>query len=128
MIKLLLKLLKNKRIKSSDKELIYQALLEKIIILPIKDLITFDSDGTIKINGKGLETEQAINLRESAVALDKNWAYRVIKEQIAFEAIKIGIHKGNTLEQIIFPKAALWIQQQEIELINRLSGQPNDIV
>lgn len=123
MIKLLLKLLKSKKINSEERSLILIFLLEKVNTLPIKDILTYELDGTIKVNDKNLSLEQAISLRESAVALQANQCYRLIKEQIAYEAIKIGIHMGNTLEQIIFPKAALWIQAQEIELIAKLSGQ-----
>lgn len=126
MIKLLLKLLKSKKTNSEERSLILSFLLEKVNILPIKDIITYELDGTVKVNDKNLSLEQAISLRESAVALQANQCYRLIKEQIAYEAIKIGIHMGNTLEQIIFPKAALWIQTQEIELISKIVGQIED--
>lgn len=123
MIKLLLKLLKSKKINSEDRSLILNFLLEKVNALPIKDVITYDLDGTVRVNDNNLTLEQAISLRESAVALQANQCYRLIKEQIAYESIKIGIHMGNTLEQIIFPKAALWVQAQEIELISKIVGQ-----
>jgi hypothetical protein len=122
MIKLLIRLLKNKRVNSEDKNLILNYLLESINALPIKDLISYDLDGTMLINGKKLTPEQAIMLREGAISMEKNWTYRTIKEQIAFEAVKIGIHLGNNVEQIMFAKVALWIQTKEIELLNKISG------
>lgn len=64
-------------------------------------------------------------IREGAVALQKNWAYRTIKEQIAFNAVKMGIHTSVSIEMLMLSKAALWVQQQEIVLIEKLSGQIN---
>lgn len=116
-------LLKQRNLKPLNRALILNYLLESVNVIPIKDIITYDLDGTVKVNDKNLTLEQAISLRESAVALQSNQCYRLIKEQIAYESIKIGIHMGNTLEQIIFPKAALWIQAQEIELISKIVGQ-----
>lgn len=120
--KILIKLLKSK-ISLKDKELILNTLLERINALPIRDLIIFDVAGTLKINDRTLDIDQAIVFKETVLALKNNSAYKIIKEQIAFEAIKIGIHKGNTLDQIMFSKAALWIQAEEIRLITQLSGQ-----
>ena len=121
--KILIKLLKSKKTSSEDRALILNTLLERINALPIADIISYDLNGTLLVNGKSLSVDQAISLKESAVALQKNQFYRIIKEQIAFNAISIGIHKGNTLEQILFSKSALWIQQQEMELISKISGQ-----
>ncbi len=119
--KLLIKILKNKKTTLEDRQLILETLLESITVVPITDIVTFDNNGTLLLSGKTLNIDQAIALRESAIALQKNQFYKVIKEQIAMEAIKIGVHKGNTLEQIMFPKAALWIQQQEMELIAKMT-------
>lgn len=97
-------------------------LLERVNTLPIKDIITYDLSGTVRVNGKELTPEQAILLREGAVSLEKNWTYRLIKEQIAYEAIKMGVHSSITMDMILFSKAALWIQQQELKLISELKG------
>lgn len=123
MIKILLWILKNRNLNQKDHKLVINYLASSINSLPIKDVITFDIDGTVRINGKNLSLEQSIVFRESIVSLKENWAYKVIREQTAFEAIKIGIHTGNTLEQILFPKAVLWMQAQEVELINSLGGK-----
>ena len=63
-----------------------------------------------------------IAFREGAVALEKNWTYRTIKEQIAYEAIKLGIHGSIDMDGVMFSKAAIWLQQEEIKLVKRLSG------
>ncbi len=95
-------------------------------MLPIRDCLEFDLDGSIKVQGKELNLEKLVQLREGANSLSHNWTYRLLKEQLAFEAIKIGIHSSQTTEQLLFSKAVLWIQQREIELITKLSGQQDE--
>lgn len=106
-----------------NRALILNYLLENVQALPFKDIIEYDLDGTIKIGGNHLTPEQVVRFKSSADSLKNNWTYQVIKEQMAFEAIKIGIHSSNTTEQLLFAKAVLWIQQREIELIKKLSGE-----
>ncbi len=126
MLKFLLKLFQSQKLKPQNRVLILNALLKHLNALPIADLIQFDLNGTVKINGKDLSTEQVISLRESAVNIQKNWFYKVLKEQLAYEAIKIGIYSAQTTEQLVFSKAILWIQARENELITKLSGQSDE--
>lgn len=124
-MKLLLWLLRLKgfaKLKQNSRALILNYLLESVGGIPYKNLITYEPDGTLLINGKKLELEQAISFRESVILLQNNQAYKVIKEQIAYEAVKYGIHSSLTSEMLLLSKAALWIQQQELKLINDLSG------
>ena len=125
-MKLLLWLLKQKRLKQTTKIEIVNYLLASVNALPIKDLISFEPDGTLKIGNKILDSQQAIMLRESLVSLNKNWADRVLSEQITYEAIKIGVHIGQTTDQIMFAKAAIWVLKQREELITKLIGQTGE--
>lgn len=122
MIKLLLWILRHKKISLEDRDLILNSLLTSIHALPTDDVITFGTNGTVRVGNKELAADQAIALREGAVNLGKNWTYKVLKEQIAFDAITIGVHKANTPDQAVFCKAALWIQQREKELISKLAA------
>jgi hypothetical protein len=97
-------------------------LLESVGALPFKDLVTYDLDNTIRIGGKKLTVEQTKLLKEGATQLEKNWAYQIIKEQVAYEAIKYGVHSSLTVDMLSLSKAALWLNQQEIKLIKDLSG------
>lgn len=116
--------LKRKDFPVSHKALTLNYLLDGVKVLPIKDCLDFE--GTLKVNGKELSIEQMVQFREGAVSLGNNWTYRTIKEQIAFEAIKIGIHTSGTTEQLLFSKAALWIQAKEMEFISKISGQNHE--
>jgi len=131
MSKLLLKfnlwLLKHKKLKGEEKTKVLNALLENIGALPLTAVLFFDQDGTLKVNGKALEVEQAISIREGAVALMSNPTYILIKQQIAFLAVTEGIHKSLNSDMLLFSKAALWIQAREKELIELLQGNLRDL-
>jgi len=119
--------LKRKKVDPENKALILNALLEHISALPIKDIVTYDVNGTVQLNGEALEPSQLIRLKDGAEALRNNPTYKVIKDQIAYEAIKFGVHSSTTLDMVLFGKAALWIQQQEKSLIAKLSGFTDDL-
>jgi len=90
--------------------------------LPVKDIISVDDDGSLLVGGRKMEIEQAIHLRESARAMLGNTAYKVIRDQVAYQAITLGFHKAETERQILFGKAAIWYGQQEEVLLKLLSA------
>lgn len=94
--------------------------------MPIDSVITFNIEGKILVNNKQLEVEQAIRLRQAARSLKDNSFYKLIKEQIAYEAIKMGVHSSVTMDGILMSKSALWIQQQEINLLTKVVGNEVD--
>lgn len=121
-------LLKNKDLSPSHRALILNHLLEDVQALPIKDTFTYDLEGTIKVNGKSLDKEQVMLLRDGAVSLGNNWTYRLIKDQILYEAIKMGVHSSLSMEMILMSKAAIWIQEQEKKIIASLGGREDEVV
>lgn len=123
MLKLLLWLLKRKKLSQQSRALILNTLLERVQALPLRDLITYDLEGTVRVNGKSLDKEQIIMLREGAVALEKNWAYKLIRDQLTYEAIKMGIHSSLSLDMVLMSKSVLWVIQNEKKIIQQLSGE-----
>ena len=113
-------LLKNKKLTGEHKALITTALLENIDALPIKEAITFNEQGIIVIKGKPVELELAKRIKEGADALSKNFADRIITEQILYKAnqILLGI---TTVEQATFARAATWILQERERVIKQIS-------
>lgn len=96
------------------------SILEKLNALPIRDIMTFDADGTILARGQKLATGEAMALKQGADALKSNFARKIINEQRIYEAIKIGVYNGINTEQILFAKAALWVIQEEDKLLSKL--------
>lgn len=122
-LKKLIQKFKNKKLSQEDRSLVITTLLESVNALPITDIISYDLTGTVRINGKELTSEQIIMLRDGARALQANWTYKVIKDQIAYEAIKMGVHKSTTIDMLIFSKAALWHAEQEKRLLDSLNPE-----
>lgn len=93
---------------------------------PIHDIIYTNDDGQLIVNGKPVEMEKMVQLREHArIALD-NKALELIRKQVAFTAIANGIHKAETPEQMIFNRAAIWYHQM-LENHLKLLAQREDL-
>lgn len=107
----------------SDRALFTAKLLDKMRALPVRDILTTDEQGTLLVNGRSLDPESVIRLRESARVLKESRARKLIKGHIRFLAIKEGVHKASNDEQVLFSKAALWIDEQEDYLLNLLAPE-----
>lgn len=116
--KLLLKLLR--RNNQEVKALILTGLLDKVGALPIQNALYFTQDGQLLVKGKKLDTEQYIYLRDSFMALQDSQAEKFLNEQLQFQAIEYGIHKGISTETIVFSKAVLWVIEQRKKFINQI--------
>lgn len=116
-------ILRHKRLSGEAKAICTSALLDNFNFLPICDIITFDTQGTIQIKGRSLEPEQAKAFAESARLLRDSFAKKVIREQVAFEAVKMGIHQGLTPDMILFAKAALWYAQEEDKVLGKIIAE-----
>lgn len=118
--KLAVWLLRNKKLERESKSKVMAALLDNVGALPLRSTIIFDNQGTILLNGKPLELEQAISFRESARIMQDSFARKLINEQLKYLAIQYGVHNGLTPDMIIFSKAALWMIDEENKLLNQI--------
>lgn len=118
---LVLKLLRSHKITGEQKSKVTNALLENIDSLPIRDCIKVGLQGDIIIHGRHLVLEQLNGIRSSAQQLRDSQVRKLIKEQLQFEAVKIGVHNGLTPDSILFSKAILWVLQEEDKLIDKLA-------
>jgi hypothetical protein len=115
-------------LKLSDKILVTNALLDNLGAIPVRAIISFKEDGTLLINGKPLELEQAIQLRESAKQLLHSQARRLIGEQVKWKAIELAVHNGTSPETILFAKAALWLQSELDKVINQIAQEDSELL
>lgn len=114
--------LKKKDLPIEDKSALTAVLMDKINALPLDNVLVL-VPGVIQVNGRILDKEQIINLKESCVVLNDNQARKIIHEQLRYLAIVEGVHRGLSTEQLIFSKAALWIIEQENLLIEKIVSQ-----
>lgn len=116
-IKRLLSLFEDATLTQEEVALCTAVLVRKIRALPIRDILIFDEHGTIvSIAGRPLEMEVAMQMREGALALLKNPTRKIVREQIRYMAMSIGVHQGFNEAQVIFAKAALWLDDEETKL------------
>lgn len=117
-----IKQLKKANLSLEDRTALTAVLLNKLNALPLRSSIIVTPRG-ITINGKKMEPEDMIALREGTVALRDNKARQLINEQIRFLAVKLGIHDALSMDTIMFSKAALWVIEQEDKLISDITGE-----
>ncbi len=113
-------LMRNTRFSLENRTRCITALLDKLNIIPHKDIIEIREDGTF-INGRKMDLDKAKQLKSSAKAVLENQVRNIVREQVAFKAVNVGVHRGNTPEEIYFSKVALWIYQQENLLYEQLA-------
>ncbi len=85
--------------------------------MQISEVINFDEQGNIYLDGKQLSAEEHAAFLTSVASLANSFALKYIRNQIARECVKIGVHQAMNEDQIMFAKAALWYQQKENELL-----------
>lgn len=105
---LILRCLKNKNLPIEDRNALVVHILGELQALPLSDIIYVSPDGQLLVRGRSLDMEQMRLLRESASVALTNHALTLIREQVTFEAITLGIHKVENPEQLFFARAALW--------------------
>lgn len=115
--------LRSKRLSGEQKAFVTSALLDNLVAFPIRDIISFDENGTFKINGRILDTDQKIMFRESAVGMKNSFARKIIHDQMIFRAINVGLHKAINMDSIIFSQAALWVIQEEEKLLSTFTDE-----
>ncbi len=87
--------------------------------LPLHESIIVERDSVL-INGKELDREGIIAFHEAVIALKENYARKIINEQIRYLAINVGINKSQTLDQLYFAKAGLWLLDEEEKILDKL--------
>lgn len=104
-----------------ERNALTNAILDRQYALPFHDIITIGQDGKALIKGEPLDYQRALLMQQSAKATLDSPVRQLIREQVAFQAVTIGVHKQKVPEDIIFSKAALWWGQREQELLEILA-------
>lgn len=92
-------------------------ILTNLHALPLHGIITTNTEGEILIEGRSLNVEKVIQLREAArIALD-NKALKIVHQEVLYAAVVGGLHKGKSDLDLLFYRAAIWFGQQlEVQL------------
>ena len=114
-------LLNRVTLKGEYKAKITAKLLDNLQAVPISNILFIDKMGRLYIDGKLATQEQALSIKASGISFKDSFLEKLINDQITYQALQLGIHEGNTTDQIIFSKAALWVIQERKKLITQIT-------
>lgn len=122
--RLTIALLKEARLSVEDRALLTVSLIDKLKAFPTSDILYVDKDTrTLFFNGKKVDMESAIALREGARLILNSKVYQAVQEQVLYKATVIGINKALTPEDVLFAKAIIWWAQSQHEIFQELAQQ-----
>lgn len=122
MIVQVIKWLWRSRLSDKDRLSLLNIVIHRLDIIPLRAIITVDENRRVLVQGKPLDTEQLIVLRESASSTLNSYARNIIREQIRFAAIDQGFLKSDDPQTQLFYKAALWFAQEEQNLLENIAS------
>jgi hypothetical protein len=122
-IKLVYFLFKNREFTIEQKNKLSVLILNSLNALPLKESIEQNENGELVIRGDVVDVEKARKLTSSAISALENQSLRIIREQVAYEAIVNGVHKFNGDSGQLFMRAALWWEQESEKKLKFLAGQ-----
>lgn len=103
------------------------AVLTKLGAIQSSDVLGWDGQGVLHIQGRKVEMEQARVLRESAKVLLNSPARKLVRDHVAFKAVTIGVQKAELPEQMMFGKSALWWGDEEDKILMTLAGTGEEL-
>ncbi|MES2060203.1 MAG: hypothetical protein V4438_04200 [Patescibacteria group bacterium] len=115
-------LLKKTDLALPERNLLTASVLENLAALSLRDIIKVE-DGILLIGGKPVDMELARVLRESARGALNNTAFKLIREQVMFEAMSTGTYTAKSDLDVYFGKASVWYGQREQAFLEILAGQ-----
>lgn len=96
-------------------------LTKSIGYFPIGDAIKMTPDGGLFSNGRVLTIEEVIKFRQGIQALQENWAFQLLGDQILFESIQHGVHFGDSTDKLMFSKTAVFFITKFRQLLAQLA-------
>lgn len=126
---LVVKMLRSSKLSIENRSKLTSSIVDKLEIVPLRDIIMVNDDKNLVVNGRVLERDQVLRLRDSARSAKENLALNFVRDQVIYEALLFGVNKSNSSEQLYFMKAAIWWGQQEDRLLKLLTdyGQAREL-
>lgn len=116
-------LFKNKLLANEERQLLTAMLLDRLGALPLHAKIVIDGTGKVIVNGRSLDPDLTHQLKQAAVAMERNAARKLVRDTVVYMAILDGVHRNINPDMGLFAKAALWFHQQEDELYAKLAAE-----
>jgi len=116
-------LMRNTKFSTENRVMCTNALLDNLHAIPSHDIVNVVSGGRIFLNGKPVDDDKTSQVRNQAKDLLEHPLRQLVREEVSFRAVKLGVHKANDLNEMFFSKAAIWQAQQEDEIYEQLAQQ-----
>jgi len=114
-------LMRNTKFSLENRVACTTALLDELNAIPSHDIVNVDHSGKIYVNGKAVDAGKVSQMQKQARDLLDHPLRQLVREEVSFRAVKLGVHKANDLEGVYFAKAAIYQAQQEDEIYERLA-------
>jgi hypothetical protein len=109
-----------------DKGRILNAMLSTVQGVPIHAIISLDEEQKLLINGRPVDVEQAIALKASAGTVLNSPAWKLVRDQTLFLAVRMGVHDALNADQVLAAKMAIWFGHQQEELLRMFAQETGD--
>jgi hypothetical protein len=119
--KLVIWLMRNTKFSTENRTLCTTALLDKLRAIPAHSIVSVDDSGRVYLNNKVVDAEKTNQIRQQAEDLLNHPLRQLVRDEVAFKAVKLGVHQANNIDEVYFSKAAIWQTQQEEEIYERLA-------
>ena len=110
--------LENNELTSKEHLRLLGILNKQFNAFPLGNVVVFTQDGALAANGRKLDLDETVKFRQGIGAIKDNWAFQLLGDQVLYEAIKHGVHLGDTPEKMMFSKTAIYFITKFRELLN----------
>lgn len=101
-------------------------ILGSLRAISLHGIITTNTEGEILIEGRSLNVEKVVQLREAARIALENKALKIVHQEVLYAAVVGGLHKGKSDLDLLFYRAAIWFGQQLEVQLKILAQQMDD--
>ena len=119
--KIVIWLVHNAKFSTENRIACTNVLLEKLKAIPSRDIVNVVAGGQVYINGKAIDAGKMSQLKRQAQTLLDDPLRQLVREEVSYRAVKLGVHKANNLEEIFFSKAAIYQAQEEDTIYEQLA-------
>lgn len=92
---------------------------KQLNVFPLDDVLLISDEGAICANGRILSIEEIMKFRSGIESLRENWAFQLLADQVLFEAIKHGVHFGDTTDKVMFSKSGIYFITKFYQLLKK---------
>lgn len=119
-------LLKSGNLSQEETNILLGVIVGELRATPFSAIIEFNDQQNLVIHGKPLSLQEAIALREHAIAALNNKALTLVLEQARYAALNHAAENANDITQLLFARAAIWLGKQQTLVLQMLAQRGDE--